>query len=127
MPKELDGEEDFEYKYVEPVPGENDKMKDTATRDGLIAAREQLYHDYEEATAKWVKSPEDGAIKAQRDSIAAKLRVDYWALDAYVRARSLYDRTGWIQGEKVEPYPAKQDAAVRAAENGVGTSSDDVD
>ncbi|KAJ4387937.1 phosphatidylinositol transfer protein csr1 [Gnomoniopsis smithogilvyi] len=127
VPKELDGDEDFEYKYVEPVPGENDKMNDTTTRDGLLAAREQLYQDYEEATAQWIRNPEDAAIKAQRDSIAAKLRVDYWQLDEYVRARALVDRTGWIQGEKVEPYPTKKEAAVQTSENGVGTSSDDVD
>lgn len=127
VPKEFDGEEEYEYKYVEPAPGENDKMNDITTRDSLIAAREQLYHDYEETTARWIKSPEDAVIKAERDSIAAKLRADYWNVDAYVRARSMYDRTGWIQGEKVEPYPARKDKSVSAGENGAGTSSDDVD
>lgn len=127
VPREFDGEEDYEYRYVEPIPGENDKMNDIATRDSLLAARSQLYHDYEETTAKWIKSPDDAAIKAERDSIAAKLRADYWNLDAYVRARSMYDRTGWIQGEKVEPYPAKKDIGVPPGENGVGISSDDVD
>lgn len=102
-------------------------MNDITTRDNLVAAREQLYHDYEETTARWIKSPEEAAIKAERDSIAAKLRADYWNLDGYVRARSMYDRTGWIQGEKVEPYPAKKDIAFAASENGVVTSSDDVD
>lgn len=127
VPKELDGDEDFDYEYVEPIPGENDKMNDTATRDGLLAAREQLYRDYEEATANWIKTPEDAAVKAQRDSIAANLRADYWKLDAYVRARSLCDRTGWIQGEKVVPYPTKKEAAVQASDIGDKTSSDDVD
>lgn len=118
--KELDGQEDWTYQYVEPVPGENDKMKDEATRDGLLAAREQLYKDYEEATLKWIQSPEDASAKVQRNSIAAKLRADYWKLDPYVRARSLYDRTGWLQGEKVDPYPKK--ANVESA-----TTADDVD
>lgn len=127
VPKELDGDEDYEYKYVEPVPGENDKMNDITTRDGLLAAREQLYQDYEEATAQWIRNPEDAAIKAQRNSIAAKLRVDYWHLDEYVRARALVDRIGWIKGEKVEPYPTMQEAAVQTSEYGVGTSNDDVD
>lgn len=118
--KELDGQEDWTYTYVEPTPGENDKMKDEATRDGLLAAREQLYKDYEDATIKWIQNPDDKSIKVQRDSIAAKLRVDYWNLDPYLRARSLYDRTGWLQGEKVDPYPKKTDATA-------ATSSDDVD
>lgn len=122
--KELDGDEDWTYSYVEPVAGENDQMKDTTKRDSLLAAREQLYKDYEAATLQWIKSPEDAAVKAQRDSIAAKLRADYWVLDPYVRARSLYDRTGWIQGEKVDAYPAKKAAAVESAAE---TAADDVD
>ncbi|KAG8157793.1 hypothetical protein KVR01_012455 [Diaporthe batatas] len=118
--KELDGQEDWAYQYVEPIPGENDRMKDEATRNGLLAAREQLYKDYEEATLKWIQNPEDASAKVQRNSIAAKLRADYWKLDPYVRARSLYDRTGWLQGDKVEPYPKKANAEPT-------TTADDVD
>lgn len=133
--KELDGEEDFTYRYVEPAPGENAKMGDTATRDRKLAAREQLYREYEEATLQWIRDPEGGgegaqAVKARRDGLAAKLREDYWALDPYVRARSLYDRTRVLQGEKVEPYPAPDpaaDAKSEVAEGQNGTSADDVD
>ncbi|PSR97745.1 CRAL-TRIO domain-containing protein [Coniella lustricola] len=121
--KELDGEESWQYEYVEPLAGENEKMNDTVTRDKLLEAREHLYHQYEEATLEWIKSPSDTGIKSKRDGIAAKLRADYWALDPYIRARSFYDRTGWIQGEKVEPYPTK----VVGANGGASTSSDDVD
>lgn len=118
--KEFDGDEDWTFEYVEPVPGENDKMKDEATRDGLLAAREQLYKAYEDATLRWIKDPEDSSVKAERNSIAAKLRADYWNLDPYLRARSVYDRTRWIQGEKVTPYPGKA--------NGTGgTEAGDVD
>lgn len=125
--KELDGEEDWVYKYVEPVAGENDKMKDTTTRDGLLAAREQLYKDYEEATLKWINSPEDASVKAQRNSIASKLRADYWVLDPYVRARSLYDRTGWILGDKVDPYPTTTSEKITAAAGNAEIAADDVD
>lgn len=126
MLKDLDGEEDWEYKYVEPAPGENTKMSDTATRDGLLAAREKLYQEYEVATLRWIKEPQDVSLKAQREAVATKLRADYWVLDPYVRARSLYDRTGWIQGEKVDPYPAKRsEAAAQVDENGM--LADDVD
>lgn len=130
MLKEFDGEEDWEYKYIEPLPNENEKMNDTATFDGLLAARKQLYDDYEQATIQWIKTPEDAAVKTQRDSIASKLRADYWVLDPHLRARSFYDRTGWIQGQKVEPYPTEKNAAVQvgASTNGdVATSTDDVD
>lgn len=102
--KELDGEENWQYKYMEPVPGENDKMKDAETRTQLLAAREHLYKEYEELTLKWIHNPEDSGIKPQREAVAAKLRADYWNLDPYVRARTFYDRIGVIQGDKVEPY-----------------------
>lgn len=123
--KELDGEEDWQYKYVEPAPGENAKMKDTATRDTLLAAREQLYQEYEEATLQWIQEPQNATHKTKRESIAAKLRADYWVLDPYLRARSLYDRTGWIQGEKVDPYPSKTSGVVDTDEHGM--LADDVD
>ncbi len=48
--KELEGEEDWEYQYAEPVPGENAKMEDVGTRDQLLAARELLYREFESAT-----------------------------------------------------------------------------
>lgn len=126
--KELDGEEDWEYKYVEPAAGENSKMADTAKRDALLAAREKLYQEYEEATLRWIKEPQDASVKESRDAIAARLRADYWVLDPYVRARSLYDRTGWIQGDKVDPYPVAKSGSVSAPEvDENGMLADDVD
>jgi hypothetical protein len=130
--KELDGQEDWDYEYIEPVPGENDKMKDTETRDRKLAAREELIKQYEEATLRWIRDAgsEKGAeVKAERNSLATRLREDYWALDPYLRARSLYDRAGMLQvGGKVDWYPAK---TVEAPANGiptvVETSADDVD
>ena len=126
--KELDGEEDWEYKYVEPVPGENDKMKDIDTRDRLLAEREQQYRDFEMATIRWIEKP-DGEkgqeYKAEREAVASKLNKGYWILDPYVRARSLYDRTGVIQaGGKVDFYPAAGGTPGQAAAE---TSADDVD
>lgn len=109
--KELDGKEDYEYKYVEPVPGENDIMKDAAARELLLVAREELVKSYESKTWEWVQaaSGEQGkvdAINAERNTIAEKLRINYWQLDPYVRARSYYDRIKVLQpGGTVVPYP----------------------
>lgn len=131
IPKELDGEEDWEYKFVEPIPGENDKMKDTATRDRILAEREQQYRDFEDATIRWIEN-HDGEkgkeIKAEREALAAKLNKGYWVLDPYVRARSLYDRTGVIQsGGKVDFYPLVKAPDVAAAPAAYDHSADDVD
>ncbi|KAK0725302.1 hypothetical protein B0H67DRAFT_481503 [Lasiosphaeris hirsuta] len=117
IPKDLDGEEDWEFSYVEPVTGENDRMKDTATRDRLVAARALLVKEYEEATLQWIQHPEGekGAeIKARRAALASRLRDDYWVVDPYLRARSYYDRIGVLQpGGKIDFYPlAKKEVEV---------------
>lgn len=109
--KELGGDLDWDYKYVEPVEGENDIMKDTATRDRLQAEREEIAKRYEAATRKWVDNatPE---IRAERVSIAAELATNYWKLDPYVRARNMYDRNGNIRGgKKVAWYEDEKAAA----------------
>ncbi|PVH76009.1 CRAL/TRIO domain-containing protein [Cadophora sp. DSE1049] len=129
--KELGGDEDWEYHYPEPTPGENDLMKDTATRDKLLQEREVLVNDYEKATLDWINGTGDmEAVKTKRHELANGLKDDYWRLDPYVRARSIYDRVGLIQkGGKLQFYPSKE-APATAPTNGtkpVETSSDDLD
>ncbi|KAN0101902.1 hypothetical protein V8E51_012412 [Hyaloscypha variabilis] len=108
---ELGGAEDWTYQYVEPVPGENDTMKDTETRDKLLLAREEIVKEYEKATLEWIQGTGDqNAVKKSRNEIASKLKVDYWGLDPYVRARSYYDRVGMINpGGKIQFYPVKDE------------------
>src|SRR5947207_15977710 len=94
--KELEGDEDFEYKYVEPVPGENDLMKDTATRDKIQEERNRMVERFEQLTKQWVTGDD---VSAERDDVAKELNANYWTLDPYIRARTLYDRIGAI-GER---------------------------
>ncbi|CAK7230328.1 phosphatidylinositol transfer protein csr1 [Sporothrix bragantina] len=128
--KELDGDEDWEYRYVEPEAGENDKIKDTAAREKLLADREHLYRAFEEATASWIVNG-DGeqakVLRAKREDIAKQLRDQYWTLDPYIRARSLYDRTGMLcPGGKVDFYAKiKKDETTQT--NGNAVAQDDVD
>ncbi|KAI6779458.1 CRAL-TRIO domain-containing protein-like protein [Emericellopsis cladophorae] len=127
--KELGGDDDWEYEYKEPIPGENDKMKDAATRDALIEDRHTIVKQFEEATIKWIENPEAAeakAIKDRRDQLAAQLKQGYWKLDPFVRARSFYDRTGVIQPDGTvnwrvagEPQPE--------VPKGPETSADDLD
>ncbi|KAM3437377.1 hypothetical protein NHJ13734_004637 [Beauveria thailandica] len=125
--KELGGDLDWEYKYVEPVEGENDLMKDTATRDRLLAERKEIGKRFEAATRKWVQAstPE---INAERTSLANELRVNYWKLDPYIRARSMYDRNGNLRGgKKVAWYDDEKAAAAaedRAGDNATVKSED---
>lgn len=130
--KELGGDEDWEYHYIEPVEGENNLMKDTAARDQIQAARDELVKQFEAVTIEWIKptkSEEAQAIKAKRTDLAAQLRENYWKLDPYIRARSLYDRVGMVKGEKENwnQTPAPVASATTSAPPVQETSPDDLD
>ncbi|KAI1435875.1 CRAL-TRIO domain-containing protein [Xylaria sp. CBS 124048] len=135
LPEELEGTSGWSYKYIEPVPGENDKMKDTATRDALLKEREALYEDYENKTIEWIHEEDAAkraAIKAERTAMAQKLKEQYWRLDPYIRSRSLYDRIGIIKpGGSLDRYAPWQAVATTngtaTTATAVETSADDVD
>ena len=104
--KELGGEEDREYKYVEPDPKENEKLKDTTTRDTIIAERDQLGEEFSKATSAWISATSGSEETARRDDLIEQLRANYWKLDPFIRARSLLDRIGVIQeGGTIDFYP----------------------
>lgn len=108
IPKDLGGDEDWSYQYIEPVINENSEMKDTKTKDILQAERRKIVNDFEKATLDWIEHRTDDVskIKGRRDEIASDLEKDYWKLDPYIRARSLYDRLGMIKpGGKIDFYP----------------------
>ncbi|KAF1362495.1 phosphatidylinositol transfer protein CSR1 [Lizonia empirigonia] len=135
IPKELGGAEDWVYKYPEPVSGENDTMKDEASRQAIEAERTQIVSRYESTVLEWVRGGTQGSSieerRRERDTVAEDLRQNYWKLDPYVRARTLYDRMGVIsQGGQLAFYPkaaAAATAAVPAAPGRVSTSADDLD
>ncbi|CCU77054.1 phosphatidylinositol transfer protein CSR1 [Blumeria hordei DH14] len=108
--KEIGGDEDWEYKYVEPVPGENDMMKDTETRDKLLCEREEIAKEFEKITQEWInaRDAESSSINTKRQEVANSLRDNYWKLDPYIRARSYYDRIGIISaGGRIQHYPTE--------------------
>lgn len=103
LPKDIGGGEDWEYKYTEPVPGENDRMKDTATRDRILSERAEIAREYERATVEWIEKKGEEAAMNARHALRNKLKDNYWTLDPYVRERSYYDRVNVLQpGGKVD-------------------------
>ena len=103
--KELGGPGQWEYKYQEPQPSENEVMQDHEASQQLRTQREELAKKYEAVVLEWVGEsvPTEGERKSsdelrkKRDEIALQLRDNYWELDPYVRARSVYDRTGELK------------------------------
>ncbi|KAF1928987.1 CRAL/TRIO domain-containing protein [Didymella exigua CBS 183.55] len=137
IPKELGGAEDWVYKYPEPVPGENDTMKDEATRNAIEADRSQIVKRYESTILEWIRTGTQTETieqrRKERDTVAEDLRQNYWKLDPYVRARTLYDRMGVIsQSGQLAFYSKAAAAAAPAATTTtapgrVSTSADDLD
>lgn len=113
--KELGGDEDWEYEYVEGQAGENSQMEDTETRDKLITQRQKLAEEIQDTTIEWIRASfkEEAeavsAVREKRSDLIEELRQQYWVLDPYIRARSLYDRLNIIQGAgKIEFYPGAE-------------------
>lgn len=129
---ELGGDEKWEYKYIEPSPQEDATLQDAPKRKELTAVRQKYVEDYEKKTFDWIHGQN---TKVDRDSIAKALNENYWNLDPYIRARSLYDRTGMIKPDgTLDFYPsaAAQKQALSRAANGAAppsqtASADDVD
>ena len=133
--KELGGTEDWEYKYVEPLADENVLLNNTTAKEQLEKERKAEVAEYEKQTFEWIHAGNDG-LKKSRDNIAQRLRENYWRLDPYIRARSLYDRTGMVgidghcnyyptQTAKKENLPSLQNA--NGVPAGKDASADDVD
>jgi hypothetical protein len=99
--------------------GEN--ARDEAPRAALEAERKELVARYESTVLAWVAEGDATQSREERrrarDEGAEGLRENYWRLDPYVRAKSLYDRIGLVPGAA-----AKQNAAPAP-----GTSADDLD
>lgn len=127
--RELGGDENWDYKYVEPVPSENAAMKNESSRELLQAVRQKDVEEFERKTFEWIHGQD---IKAIRDDLAQKLKNNYWQLDPLVRARSLYDRTGMIGKDGTLNFYPTQTAKVEnpPTTNGIPSheaSADDVD
>ncbi|KAG4304927.1 hypothetical protein PORY_001602 [Pneumocystis oryctolagi] len=97
--KELGGQNNWEYVYIGPIEGENDKMKDTNTRDKLMQKRRALIEDFEALTIKWIEEKNEvvsDRLWTERNCVVDSLSRNYWELDPYIRRRSFYDRIGAI-------------------------------
>lgn len=142
IPTELGGDEKWEYNYVEPNSSENDLLNDHAARDGLLAKQSELVRKYESTILNWIHSGEqkedvEKSIeqrRQERNAIAEDMRKNYWDLDPYIRARTLYDRTGVLGAAgKLNFYPEKANESTGSAAAPVDsaakptTSQDDLD
>ena len=109
---DLGGEDPYEYHYIEPGEGENDIMKlgsgGAEVKSKLDEERRGFVNKYEEATKQWIRGE---STMEKRNSIAVDLKRNYWKLDPFIRARTLYDRLGVIgEDGKLDFYPSQKKA-----------------
>lgn len=119
IPKELGGKDDWEYEYVEPAPAEAAQIASASSSpvyQAVKAERAELVAQFETLTLQWVRNEGGPEVAAQRQRIAAQMQANYWKLDPFVRAPSLYDRTGVIApGGKINMYPERSGKATNGA------------
>ncbi|KAK3837841.1 MAG: CRAL-TRIO domain-containing protein [Linnemannia elongata] len=97
------GLDKYEYKYIHAQEGENDHMADTASKDLFVAEWKALMWKFEALTREWVQlgtekqvdleRTEEVVVK-ERQELAKQLRVAYFKMDPYIRARNLFHRQG---------------------------------
>lgn len=129
--KELGGDDDWEYSYLEPVPGEDDPIANGASiRAQLQIGRDEQVKEYEAFTRSWITAEADDGerFKNERFRVATLLRDGYWEMDPYTRARTAYDRTGvlGVKG-KLDFYSYKTPVETPVAKKVIETSADDID
>ncbi len=129
IPKELGGKEDWVYKYPEPVPGENEAMGDVEGRERVQGKRKEIVDRYESTVLAWVREGKStDERRRERDTLAEQLRSNYWKLDPFIRARTLYDRASVIgRGGELAFYPASAPVAPAPVVGRTSTSVDDLD
>ncbi|CAI6031113.1 unnamed protein product [Clonostachys chloroleuca] len=94
------GDDAWEYKFVDPVPGENERMQSEEEKFKIQTERDQLVNQFHRLTAEWVSlEPESDLGKgknAERDGSVKQLKLNFWKLDQYIRATTYYHRVGVI-------------------------------
>ena len=123
--KELGGDEDYVYAYVEPTQEENSSMDDIEPREKIFAERAELQKSYESETLQWAHGEDAGE---ERTRLARRMEENYWRADLFVRARSLYDRTGVLgPAGRLDLYPCPPKQAATTDGAAAHSGHDDVD
>ncbi|KAF9337798.1 hypothetical protein BG006_002518 [Podila minutissima] len=108
------GLDDWKYKYVPAVEGENAHQKDLVKKQELLAERHALEDKFDAVTRAWVKAV-SGKSDPERDEIAEELREQCSRLNPYVRAMNMYQRWGVaVNGQVNWTYNVKSEAEAEA-------------
>ncbi|KAF9347833.1 hypothetical protein BGX26_000713 [Mortierella sp. AD094] len=98
LPVKFGGLDKYTFEYIPTVPGENDCMSDIETKERLIDEWKAIMWKFEALTREWIACKTEGArsedvIEAERTQFAKELRIAFFKLDPYIRARTMYHRS----------------------------------
>jgi hypothetical protein len=100
LQKSYGGEDPWEYKYIDPVPTENERMESEEKKTKIQIERQELIDQFEQSTVEWATldhgSEASLEAKGRRDELAQLLELNYWKLDPYIRSSTYYHRTGVV-------------------------------
>lgn len=112
IPPDLGGTDDtYQYHYIEPDM--NDRAENLSldahspTREFLASQRQRIAEDLLEATRLWLQTiaMRDGiGLAVQEDrraQLVEELRLNFWKLDPFIRARCQLDREGVIVSDGI--------------------------
>lgn len=101
LPTFYGGKDQWEYEYIEPVPGENAKLDEAEQRAEIDQQRNELIREFELETVEWASQGlenKEAKEKADRRSdLAGQITSSYWKLDPYIRSVTYCHRQGLIK------------------------------
>ncbi|CEH13726.1 Phosphatidylinositol transfer protein PDR16 and related proteins [Ceraceosorus bombacis] len=95
----MGGDVENQFEWIEPAAEENDKLKDTATKDRLWKRHRALTREYEGVTRMWIRAggdEKDALLAEKRRVLVKKLRVSQFDLEPYVRGATVHHRNGTL-------------------------------
>ena len=103
MRKAMGGTLDWEWDYIEPQPGENKLLKDTATRGKIEDELNELTSEFEEVTRKWISEGQNDKdtpdLTYRREVLGKQIRLKIYQLVPYTRAKNVYQRAGILKDD----------------------------
>ncbi|ODV84655.1 hypothetical protein CANARDRAFT_200464 [[Candida] arabinofermentans NRRL YB-2248] len=100
IPKELGGEDDYEWNYHQPTEEKNGLLQsDDKALAEIKAKREELISDFIALTIEWIEcydKEKNAELLSKRIELGKELGQNYVELDGYIRNRGIYDILGQI-------------------------------
>ena len=98
--KDLGGDDDYEYEYLEPTESQNElSTSDNDLIKKTIDERKALQEEFIKKTIEWIEAKDITTSKQllqERIAISRKLTENYKVYDGCVRNRGIYDRLNYI-------------------------------